>query len=131
MYKKHHWLMRSQTFYQLHLLMDKHSDEQTELIDTVAGGCKHSVVWRWATRDTWPRSPTFLVRRTVWRRSRRCSRLLEHQTILDDCHDAAERVQEMKDDGTNDVFVSDVIRTNELQAWFVVEHLVDTPLVRS
>ena len=34
------------------------------------------------------------------------------------------------DDGTNDLLVSGVIRTNELQVWFVAEHLVDTPAVR-
>lgn len=133
MYKKHHWLMRGQTFYQLHLLMDKHSDEQTELIDTVAervqtlGGVAVGDPRHVAEITNVPRPPDGVEEVPAM-----LSRLLEaHQTILDDSHDAAERVQEMKDDGTNDVFVSDVIRTNELQAWFVVEHLVDTPLVRS
>ena len=133
MYKKPHWLMRGQTFYQLHLLMDKHSDEQTELIDTVAervqtlGGVAVGDPRHVAEITNIPRPPDGVEEVPAM-----LSRLLEaHQTILDDCHDAAERVQEMKDDGTNDVFVSDVIRTNELQAWFVVEHLVDTPLVRS
>lgn len=133
MYKKHHWLMRGQTFYQLHLLMDKHSDEQTELIDTVAervqtlGGVAVGDPRHVAEITNIPRPPDGVEEVPAM-----LSRLLQaHQTILDDCHDAAERVQEMKDDGTNDVFVSDVIRTNELQAWFVVEHLVDTPLVRS
>jgi starvation-inducible DNA-binding protein len=37
---------------------------------------------------------------------------------------------ETGDDGTNDLLVSDVIRTNELQVWFVAEHLVDVPVVR-
>lgn len=36
LYKKHHWLMRGATFYQLHLLLDKHADEQNELIDKIA-----------------------------------------------------------------------------------------------
>ena len=60
------------------------------------------------------------------------SRLLEaHEAILIDAHDAASRVEELGDDGTNDLLVSDVIRTGELQAWFLAEHLVDTPLVRA
>lgn len=60
------------------------------------------------------------------------SRLLEaHETILEDAHDAAARTQELSDDGTNDLMVSEVIRTGELQAWFLAEHLVDTPLVHS
>jgi starvation-inducible DNA-binding protein len=60
------------------------------------------------------------------------SRLLEaHEIILIDAHEAAARLAELGDDGTNDLIVSDVIRSNELQAWFLVEHLVDTPLVRN
>ena len=60
------------------------------------------------------------------------SRLLEaHEIILSDAHDAAARVAELGDDGTNDLIVSEVIRTGELQAWFLAEHLVDTPLVRA
>ena len=59
------------------------------------------------------------------------SRLLEvHETILVDAHDAAAKIAELGDDGSNDLIVSEVIRTGELQAWFLVEHLVDTPLVR-
>ena len=60
------------------------------------------------------------------------SRLLEaHELILTDAHDAATQVAEQGDDGTNDLIVSEVIRTGELQAWFLAEHLVDTPLVRA
>jgi starvation-inducible DNA-binding protein len=60
------------------------------------------------------------------------SRLLEaHEQILKFAHEVAKRADEAGDDGTNDLAVSDVIRTNELQVWFVSEHLVDTPLVRA
>ncbi len=60
------------------------------------------------------------------------SRLLEaHEVVLKETRAAAKRATEMGDDGTNDIFVSEVIRTNELQVWFVAEHLVDTPLVRA
>jgi starvation-inducible DNA-binding protein len=60
------------------------------------------------------------------------SRLLEaHQLILEFAHQAAKRADEAGDDGTNDVLVSDVIRTNELQVWFLAEHLVDVPLVNA
>jgi starvation-inducible DNA-binding protein len=60
------------------------------------------------------------------------SRLLEaHETILVAAHDAAARTAELGDDGTSDLLVSQVIRTGELQAWFLAEHLVDTPLVRA
>src|SRR5206468_8737019 len=36
LYKKHHWLVAGPTFYQLHLLFDKHADEQLELVDLLA-----------------------------------------------------------------------------------------------
>ena len=38
MYKKHHWQVAGHTFYQLHLLFDKHHGEQDELVDEIAGG---------------------------------------------------------------------------------------------
>ena len=60
------------------------------------------------------------------------SRLLEaHETILIHAHDDAARTMEKGDDGTNDLLGSDVIRTGELEAWFLAEHLVDTPLIRA
>ena len=59
------------------------------------------------------------------------SRLLEaHEVILIDAHDAAAKVAKLGDDSTNDLIVSSLIHTNESQAWFLAEHLVDTPLVR-
>jgi len=132
LYKKHHWLMRGGTFYQLHLLLDKHAAEQLVLIDTVAervqtlGGTSVSDPRHVAEITAIPRPPDGVENVPAM-----LSRLLEaHETILTDAHDAAGRVAGMGDDGTNDLFVSQVIRTGELQAWFLAEHLVDTPLVR-
>ena len=60
------------------------------------------------------------------------SRLLEaHEIILKAARRAAREASEREDDGTNDLLVSDVIRTNEKQVWFLAEHLVDVPLVRA
>jgi starvation-inducible DNA-binding protein len=133
LYKKHHWLMRGQTFYQLHLLMDKHADEQTALIDSIAervqtlGGVAVGDPRHVAELTHIPRPPNGVEEVPAM-----LSRLLEaHETILEDAHDAANRTQEQGDDGTNDLLVSDVIRTGELQAWFLAEHLVDTPLVHA
>ncbi|MBE2997753.1 DNA starvation/stationary phase protection protein [Nocardiopsis sp. HNM0947] len=133
LYKKHHWLMRGQTFYQLHLLMDKHADEQTDLVDKVAervqtlGGVAVGDPRHVAEITNVPRPPNGVEEVPAM-----LSRLLEaHEMILEDAHDAAARTQELGDDGTNDILVSDVIRTGELQAWFLAEHLVDTPLVHS
>ena len=133
LYKKHHWLMRGATFYQLHLLLDKHAGEQLELVDMIAervqtlGGVAVGDPRHVAEITTIPRPPNGAEEVPAM-----LSRLLEaHETILADAHDAAARTAEMGDDGTNDLLVSDVIRTGEMQAWFLAEHLVDTPLVRA
>ena len=133
LYKKHHWLMRGVTFSQLHLLLDKHADEQRALVDTIAervqtlGGIAVGDPRHVAEITKVPRSPDGCEEVPAM-----LSRLLEaHELILSDAHDAATRVAALGDDGTNDLIVSDVIRTGELQAWFLAEHLVDTPLVRA
>jgi starvation-inducible DNA-binding protein len=133
LYKKHHWLMRGPTFYQLHLLLDKHAGEQLELVDQLAeraqalGGVAVGDPRHVAEITCLPRPPDGAEEVPAM-----LSRLLEaHERILVHAHDDATRVMEQGDDGTNDLLVSDVIRTGERQAWFLAEHLVDTPLVRA
>lgn len=133
LYKKHHWLVRGHTFYQLHLLLDKHAGEQLALVDKLAervqtlGGVAVGDPRHVAEITRIPRPPDGVEEVPAM-----LSRLLEaHETILADAHDAASRVDEMGDDGTNDLLTSEVIPTGELEAWFLAEHLVDTPLVRS
>jgi starvation-inducible DNA-binding protein len=132
LYKKHHWMMRGATFYQLHLLLDKHAGEQTALIDAIAervqtlGGVAVGDPRLGAEMTRIPRAPDGAEDAPAM-----INRLLEaHETILVDARDAAARVAKLGDDGTNDLIVSNVIRTGELQVWFLVEHLVDTPLTR-
>src|SRR5919206_1015482 len=129
LYKKHHWLMRGVTFYQLHLLLDKHATEQLALVDKLAervqtlGGIAVGDPRHVAELTQVPRPPDGCEEVPAM-----LSRLLEaHEIILSDAHDAAARVAGLGDDGTNDLLVSGVIRTGELQAWFLAEHLVDTP----
>ncbi|ETK31659.1 DNA polymerase [Microbispora sp. ATCC PTA-5024] len=133
LYKKHHWLMRGPTFYQLHLLLDKHAGEQLPIIDEIAeriqtlGGVAVGDPRQVAEITVIPRPPDGVEEVPAM-----LSRLLEaHETILVASHDAAARAADMGDDGTNDLLVSQVIRTGEMQAWFLAEHLVETPLVRA
>ncbi|MCS0600036.1 DNA starvation/stationary phase protection protein [Streptomyces sp. LP11] len=133
LYKKHHWIMRGATFYQLHLILDKHAAAQLELVDTLAervqtlGGVAVGDPRHAAEITSIPRPPDGVEEVPAM-----LSRLLEaHESILTQAHDAAARTGELGDDGTNDLLVSQVIRTGELQAWFLAEHLVDTPLVRA
>lgn len=60
------------------------------------------------------------------------SRLLQaHEIVLKEARTMARQAGQSGDDGTNDLIVSDVIRTNEFQVWFVSQHLVDEPVVRA
>ena len=133
MYKKHHWQVVGPTFYQLHLLYDKHYEEQAELVDLIAeriqilGGIAVAMAHDVAELTSLPRIPRDREEAPV-----QVSRLLSaHETILKNSHDYAEKADDAGDDGTNDLIVSNIIRTNELQVWFVSEHLVDSPLVQS
>jgi len=133
LYKKHHWQVSGLTFYQLHLLFDKHHDEQVELVDRIAeriqtlGGVSIAMAHDVAEMTCLARPPRDREEVPV-----QISRLLEaHQTILEEARDAASRSAQLGDDGTNDLLVSDVIRKNELQVWFLSEHLVAAPLLRA
>jgi starvation-inducible DNA-binding protein len=132
MYKKHHWQVAGPTFYQLHLLYDKHYKEQSELVDLLAeriqtlGGITIAMAHDVAETTNLPRLPRGRQAVPV-----QLARLLHaHEVILLEARTMAREAAEAGDDGTNDLLVSDVIRGNELQVWFVAEHLVDMPLVR-
>lgn len=133
LYKKHHWLMRGNTFYQLHLLLDKHADEQINLIDLL--GERVQTLGGVAIAD--PRHVAEVTRierppNGVEEVPAMLSRLLEaHELILGEVREAITKTAANRDDGTNDLLMSEVLRTHELQVWFLAEHLVDTPLVRS
>jgi starvation-inducible DNA-binding protein len=133
MYKKHHWQVSGPTFYQLHLLFDKHYNEQNALVDTIAeriqvlGGVSVAMSHDVAETTMVPRPPKGREEVPV-----QISRLLHaHEIVLKEARTMARLAAEHDDQGTNDLLVSDVIRTNELQVWFVSEHVVDTPVVRA
>ncbi len=133
LYKKHHWQVAGHTFYQIHLLFDKHYGEQNELVDTIAeriqslGAISLAMAPDVAETTIIPRPPRGREEVPV-----QLSRLLEaHEMILKEARAMARQANEGGDDGTNDLLVSEIIRTNELQVWFLAEHLVDVPLVRA
>jgi starvation-inducible DNA-binding protein len=131
LYKKHHWQVAGPTFYQLHLLFDKHFGEQAELVDMIAeriqllGGISVAMAADVAELTRIERPPRGREPVPV-----QISRLLDaHEMILRLAHKSAKEADDAGDDGTNDLLVSDLIRTNELQVWFVGEHLVPESLV--
>jgi starvation-inducible DNA-binding protein len=133
LYKKHHWQVSGHTFYQLHLLFDKHFAEQSALVDAMAeriqllGGVSIAMASDVAETTLIPRPPKGREPVPV-----QISRLLHaHEIVLKEARTMARLAAEREDDGTNDLLVSNVIRTNELQVWFVAEHVVDTPVVRA
>jgi starvation-inducible DNA-binding protein len=133
LYKKSHWQVAGPTFYQLHLLFDKHYDEQVELVDSIAeriqllGGVSLAMAADVAETTQIERPPRGREEIPV-----QLSRLLDaHQIIIGETRELARRASAIGDDGTNDLVVSEVLRRNELQVWFLSEHLVDVPLVKA
>ena len=131
MYKKHHWQVSGVTFYQLHLLLDKHYEEQAGFVDDIAeriqslGGLAYAMAQDVAENTKLPRPPQ--GREDV---ATQISRLLQaHEMMLREIRDAARDAAEYGDDGTNDLIVSSLIRTHEMQVWFMAEHLAATPLL--
>ena len=133
LYKKHHWNVAGPTFYQLHLLFDKHAEEQAELVDLLAervqslGGIAVGDPRHAAELTSIPRPPdgaeevAVMIDRT----------LHAHEIVIDKVRAAITATEEAEDWGTNDLLMGDVLRTHEQQVWFLAEHLVDTPLVRA
>jgi len=133
LYKKSHWQVAGPTFYQLHLLFDKHHGEQLEIVDAIAeriqtlGGVSLAMGYDVAETTQIERPPRGREEAPV-----QISRLLDaHQIIIRQCRELARTASQLGDDGTNDLLVSEVLRPNELQMWFLSEHLVNVPLVEA
>lgn len=133
LYKKHHWLVSGPTFYQLHLLFDKHAAEQLELVDLLAervqslGGIAVGDPRHAAELTRIGRPPNGAEEVPVM-----ISRLLEaHETIIAAVREAIEATEKSADWGSNDLLMGDVLRRHELQVWFLAQHLVDLPLVEA
>lgn len=132
MYKKHHWQVLGPTFYQLHLLFDKHAAEQLALIDLLAervqvlGGVTTAMPDDVAERKTIRRPPAGAEPPAV-----QLSRLLEaHEQIISEVREGIRVTEENEDWGTNDLLMGDVLRGNELQSWFISSHLVQVPVAQ-
>jgi starvation-inducible DNA-binding protein len=133
MYKKHHWLVSGPTFYQLHLLFDKHAGEQLELVDLLAervqslGGVSVGDPRHAAELTRIERPPNGVEEVPVM-----LGRLLgAHETVITALREAIDSTAKNGDWGSNDLLMSDVLRRHELQVWFLSQHLVDVPLVEA
>lgn len=131
LYKKAHWNVSGPTFYQLHLLFDKHAEEQLELIDLLAE--RVQTLGAIAVGD-----PRHAAELTTLERAPdgaedvpgQITRLLNaHETIIGKVREGIETTEKSKDWGSNDLLMGDVLRRHELQVWFIGEHLVEMALV--
>jgi starvation-inducible DNA-binding protein len=128
LYKKAHWQTSGANFYELHLLFDKHYTEQLEIMDTLAervqtlGGVALALAHDVVEESRIARAPR--GREAV---RHQLERLLDaHEMLLTEARPLAREAAERGDDGTNDLIVGDLLRPNELQSWFIGEHLVAT-----
>ena len=133
LYKKSHWNVAGPTFYQLHLLFDKHAGEQLELVDEIAervqmlGGISVGDPRHAAELTSIPRPPDGVEEAPVM-----IDRLLDgHEIIIEKVRAAIDKSEMSGDWGTNDLLMSDVLRRNEMQVWFLAEHIVPVPLVEA
>jgi starvation-inducible DNA-binding protein len=124
LYKKAHWQTSGANFYELHLLFDKHCDEQEAMMDVLAervqtlGGVSLALVQDIAQETRLSRAPSGIESST-----RQLARLIEaHEFILVEARPLAREAAASGDEGTNDVIVSQIVRGNELQSWFVHRH---------
>lgn len=131
MYKKHHWQVSGPTFYQLHLLFDKHYEEQAEIADGIGeriqllGGISVAMGSDVAKLTQITAPPMGREEVPV-----QISRLLEaHKIIMKECGDIIKASEDTEDWGSNDLVMSDVLRPNEVQSWFIGQHLVEMPLI--
>src|SRR5258705_10814234 len=129
LYKKHHWQVAGPTFYQLHLLFDKHYEEQNELVDAIAervqllGGISIAMAHDIAERTLIPRPPKGREQVPV-----QISRLLHaHEIVLKEARTMARLTDERGDDGTNDLLVGGGIRRNALALGVLAEHVGNAP----
>jgi len=124
-YKKAHWQTSGATFYELHLLFDKHYDEQAALMDTLAeriqtlGGVTFALAQDINAESSIARAPR--GRESALAQLERLA--VAHETVLLEARPLAREAADRGDDGSNDLIVGGVVRGNELQSWFIGEHL--------
>lgn len=124
-YKKAHWQTSGATFYELHLLYDKHYNEQVGIMDELAeriqalGGVTFALAQDVVDESSIARAPR--GRESALAQLRRLSEA--HETILVEARPLARIAADDGDDGSNDLIVSQVVRGNEQQGWFIAEHL--------
>ena len=129
LYKKHHWQVSGPTFYELHLLFDRHHGQLEEIVDSVAeririlGGVGIAMGPDVAALASIPRPP-----RNAETATDQILRLLSaHEILIRGVRKGARLALKHGDDGTNDLLVGDVLRTNEMQFWFLWEQVNGTP----
>jgi starvation-inducible DNA-binding protein len=125
LYKKAHWQASGATFYELHLMFDKHAGEQDRFMDALAervqtlGGVARALARDVSEETRLARAPS-----GIESAANQLGRLVAaHEFILLEARPLACAAADDGDLGTDDLIVSQVVRGNELQSWFVTRHL--------
>jgi starvation-inducible DNA-binding protein len=124
-YKKSHWQTSGASFFELHLLFDKHYNEQAEWMDALGervqalGGVSRALAKDVVEESRLARGPSGIESATT-----QLQRLVDaHELVLQEARPLAREAAARGDDGTNDLIVSQLVRGNEQQSWFVTRHL--------
>lgn len=132
LYKKAHWQTSGATFYELHLLFDKHHQEQVAIVDALAervqtlGGVAFALAQDVVEESRLARAPRGREEPVA-----QLQRLLDaHELVLGEARPMARQAAADGDEGSNDLIVSQLVRTHELQSWFVGEHLAGRTAAR-
>jgi starvation-inducible DNA-binding protein len=125
LYRKAHWQTSGPSFYELHLLFEKHYREQEQWMDMLAervqtlGGVARALAIDIVEETRLARAPSGVEAATDQLR-----RLVDaHEFLLLEARPLAREAAAAGDDGSNDLIVGQVVRGNELQSWFVHRHL--------
>jgi starvation-inducible DNA-binding protein len=119
LYKKRHWQVSGPTLYRLHLLFDKHYQEQADAVTAIAG------------RIQLLGGISIAMAADVGNRVQFSSLLEAHETIIKLLRTVPKGADGNTHPGTNDHLISDVLRLHELQTCFLAAHLGELPIARS
>ena len=124
-YKKSHWQTSGSSFYERHLLFDRHYDQHCEWMDAIGervrilGG-----VSRILACDVHEESRLTSTPSGVESAHLQLARLVDsHEFFLEEARPMTKEASDRGDEGTSDLIVSQLIRGHEAQRWFVTRHL--------
>lgn len=121
LYKKYHWHVQGDNFYELHILFDKHAEEHTAISNSVAerirtlGGVVESMPQDILTNTTLSEhgEPGKDSKHMVE------NLLATHEKFIIGIRDAVKELTDSGDSGTVNLITNDILMKHELQVWLL------------